>query len=366
MATISCPNCGRLVRDTDIRCLYCNTPLTSSPPEKQDYIQNKEVATYGKSFGAANSDSPNSFSDRPRVETETQEYANDTVTVRTTKTFTEHNVHLVSSETGMDEVLKELTLNENQNTKRGVSIQVHRNTTKPKKNNVLKIIIVIVLSMVALIGGTALYQELEYLVWDREHLDVGYYINNNNELFYFDDYIYVADEHSEISRWWKFNTTTGDWVIYKEFPYEESETLFNFTDSDCLWEHEAAEKLHLDESVINIRFSKAFIDAGHHYQPLTGYYWLDDIAYFYLHYYETDEISNWYIFSPENGWQFYCDNEDKDKLGEVLYYFPDFAYVGNDDGAWQRRGVEAPDSFLKTEWHLAYQAAEEEFRRKYG
>lgn len=143
--------------------------------------------------------------------------------------------------------------------------------------------------------------------------------------------------------------------------------IFDFSDDDMLWEHQVEEIFGLDADLINVRYSKNYIDAGHHHRPNDGYYWVDGTTYYYLEdYYSDEDVSGWYKYYDDQAvWRFYCDYEDKNSLGDVLYYYPESAFIGDSDASWRITGKKAPPSFHDTEWYKTFAAHQQEYRTNY-
>lgn len=368
MAKVICENCGRTIRGSDLRCLYCNA---INVHRKKD-VDNTSSFLSDTNPLFESSFSPEYFNKTdqeivtPSSNTSTEPKMGNTVASRDTTVYHEQRSF---GENNNPQGLAQVMVQRTDSTSSYLSVKKESSAqpTRFIQNKLIATIIGVIAIMFILATGLIVYEELDYIIWDAQNLDEGYYINNK-QLYFFDSSVYDEEKDIELSRWWQYDITTHDWTIYQESASDTMAPIFSFTDDDVMWEYEVEQVFGLDEDLINIRLSKTYIDAGHHYRPRGGYYLYDNLAYYYLNdYYAWDEeISGWYRYNPDQGaWLFYCTYENKDFLGDVLYYYPTTVFVGESDASWRTTGVEPPPSFHETEWYKLYQAHEAELREKY-
>ena len=200
-----------------------------------------------------------------------------------------------------------------------------------------------------------------------------YYLDEDNTPYY-----HISSWSSGRSYdWWIYNDSSKDWELYRafdseeEFPEELSHKSRSYSSlSDMLKEMGLDSYEYYD--TYDIHRSKNYIDAGHHYTPSGGYYVNDGNTYYYLvdyygYRYGDGDNSGWYLYDDDSGsWDYYCDKDDRDALGDALWYYDDDYRVGSDYDRYtsgnvynftaeEQAGWSATD-FSDTEW---YQAAEE-------
>lgn len=359
MAKVICENCGRTIRDSDLRCLYCNAINVHRKRDVDDTSSffDNEKTLYESSFSNGFSDAKEDIVSPPN-----EMVAQETVCATELQ---KANVSTLERYNSIESLRGQSTAK--RQTQEAAIIGPISHSGGFFKNKVVAVIIGIILIIFLLAIGGILYEEIDFMIWDAQNLDEGYYINNK-QLYFYDSSVYDDINDIELSRWWKYDIAAQDWTIYQECPADEMTPIFGFTDDDAMWEYEVEQIFGLDEDLINIRLSKTYIDAGHHYRPRHGYYLYDNLAYYYLDdfYAWDEEISGWYRYNPDQGaWLFYCTYENKDFLGDVLYYYPETVFVGDSDASWRTTGFTPPLSFHETEWYKLYQAHEAELREKY-
>ena len=336
MAKVICENCGRTIRDSDLRCAYCNAINVNRKRDvnkTSSFLDDKKTSLENSFSCDLSNITQDNVVSPPNVTAELYVPSTATQSSQRVVTIIEPNSHPV----------------------------------RFIRNKVVAVIIGIIVIIFLLVVGATLYEEIDFMLWDARNLDEGYYINNK-QLYFYDSGVYDDVNDIELSRWWKYDVSTHDWIIYQECPSDEMTPIFGFTDDDAMWEYEVEQVFGLDEDLINIRLSKTYIDAGHHYRPRSGYYLYDGLAYYYLHdsYARNEKISGWYRYNPDQeAWLFYCTYENKDFLGDVLYYYPDTVFVGDSDASWRTTGVTPPPSFHETDWYKLHQAHEAELHERY-
>ena len=170
--------------------------------------------------------------------------------------------------------------------------------------------------------------------------------------------------------WWVYDKELNKWEFYDTI---DKKKLLSNVDEDDIRDnpyHIAAEFL-LSERDIDIYNSKEFIDAGNHKTPKMSYYKYDKKVYYYLddvHSKYGKDNSGWYILN-DDGWEYYCSDDDKDVLGEELWYFNknyttselELTYDWTDDlsDTWNQTNFK---SFEDTEWYESYQSNEKAYQ----
>lgn len=169
-----------------------------------------------------------------------------------------------------------------------------------------------------------------------------YYETADEKLYYMDFGPYL--ENSDYGYgWWRYDEFTGEWVLdlasnsSEEFPEslilkdQKGKELYptKVELGDYANEHGAT---YSDYSIYN---SHRFIDYGNHITPGKYYYQLNNTLYYYLNdnygaNYGNGDNSGWYRYDDDaESWTYYCSKDDKDVLGDELWYDPDDYIVGS-------------------------------------
>ena len=136
---------------------------------------------------------------------------------------------------------------------------------------------------------------------------------------------FLEDEYYHDGKcvWWSYDKVNDEWTHYatydkKEFPLDVSERTDYCSYSDL------EERSGISKDKLEIENSKNYIDAGHHKTPKTSYYYCNGILYYFIndHYVEKEKsVSGWYKYNYDwDGWDSYCDENDKEALGDELWY----------------------------------------------
>lgn len=323
MAQIKCENCGRTIRDTDIRCLYCNAINVNRISSIDEHSVDSKYDTKRWDSSALNK------------HIKTERPIEHSTTYRT-----ENNIVFEQ---------ERITVTRTSDNKRSIG-------------KVFGVLAIICLCLVTFGIVAFVANEIAYDIRSSNKPDDGYYLQGD-ELYYFDSWAETNDSRGWTQYWWKYeyvaDVTEGEWVIYVEG--DDLDFLFDFSDDDCMWYGEVEEKLGLSAEYFNISDSKTYIDAGHHYVPTEGYYLCDDdILFYYSQPYignETD-ASGWYKFdSTKNDWVFVCTYRDKGIMDDLLYYYPDTFFIGDSDAAWRKTKYDCPPSFFATDYYIDNQIA---------
>ena len=169
-----------------------------------------------------------------------------------------------------------------------------------------------------------------------------YYVGSDGRGYFLDGY----DSTQKAFSWWVFDETQHAWVYYQSYPTEDSKTIIgpdvvdlstgttSSFDFQELYDNEWATKSYEEFAAYDITTNHAFIDAGHHYDPINSYYCYDGQVYYYLNdeysgYGSGSDDSGWYIYT-DNGWAYYCGPDDKEVIGDDLWYHDGYYFAGTD------------------------------------
>ena len=189
-------------------------------------------------------------------------------------------------------------------------------------------------------------------IFEEKPLQTGYYASGDPQQVY---YRYSSDE------WWQYDPSIEDWSLYT-----------TGMDANDLPEG-ISEKDHLSDTAFDSRYhgqipactaSRNYIDL-HHPIARQGYYIIDHSLFYFLDNTYGDN-SGWYAYD-NGGWDYYCDEDDKEAIGEDLWYSSedyyssdegsqlteDAAYYFSDNEAWN-------SSFEDTPYYETYQSDLEE------
>ena len=153
-----------------------------------------------------------------------------------------------------------------------------------------------------------------------------YYIDEENNLYYLDKY----DGNIPGFIWWTYNEESAEWEHYQNYTADNDEVIIGpeqvRLDTPYQFFTDYVDALGLDWLEYrerDIRKSRAFIDAGNHETPMDQYYYYNDTVYYFLDdwygSYGTGDTTGWYVYENDT-WSYYCAEDDKDKLGEDLWY----------------------------------------------
>lgn len=233
----------------------------------------------------------------------------------------------------------------------------NRYRKKKKKSNVASLIVTTFIMFFFIIQVSIL--GLIYGIMGDTTSSFDYYLTENQDIYYYDGYNSKSNGYD----WWKFDKSLNDWTLYST--YEDKETLPPGIKDGKKYDYvsDLADVVNIDYNLLNIYRSRAYIDAGNHLTPSTSYYYYDNNLYYFLNdsyssYGDTDN-SGWYIFN-DDAWEYYCDEDDKEALGDDLWYSDGEYYVGRNIGdiysyddslstSWN------PTSFEDTTWYQSYE-----------
>lgn len=260
--------------------------------------------------------------------------------------------------------------NTNLNRKASASNKSHKNGrvtytySKPKrKNGILTLFLLPVLAPFVTILFTCilmfgLFSDLSSLQ------NSGYYVSDTDKVYYLEDYKGYDD-----FVWWSYDNETKEWskfATYKKEQYPKGVTEEDYYDSY----YDVSQLLGIDGQDLYIYNSKAFVDAGNHRTPSTSYYIHNDKLYYFLndsHSSYGNDNTGWYVYENDS-WSYYCDEEDKEKLGEELWYSDSEYDVGSDinniyDYNDSLSNTWNPSSFEDTSWYASYESNNRAYER---
>lgn len=233
---------------------------------------------------------------------------------------------------------------------------------KPKKRKSTSIVITAIVMFIFIVN--ILSVGLFYgLVDNFGYSSYDYYLTTSEEIYYNEGYDYKSSGYN----WWKFNKSLGEWEFYNTYE-DEKNTPPNFEDVKRYdYASDLAEYLGMEYHELDIYRSKAYIDAGNHMTPSTSYYYYNDNLYYFLDdshssYGNGEDNSGWYIYNNDT-WEYYCAEDDKEALGDDLWYSDGEYYAGyniqdiyyyNDSlsTSWN------PTDFEDTTWYQSYESNE--------
>lgn len=182
-----------------------------------------------------------------------------------------------------------------------------RKTSRGSSSPKLKRLIIIGIIIILLIIGSTADEPLPDRYYNGGDLDSVYYVS-----------------HQDKYEWWKYDEEADNWGI--DVTYEVSSTLPVGIKKDHETTYEDLLRAY-DIPIPDCPNSREFVDQHHPYIS-PGYYVQDDSVYYYLNNsYGTN--SGWYTYD-DDGWDYYCDTDDADLLGEDLWYNTDDYYTTSD------------------------------------
>lgn len=255
--------------------------------------------------------------------------------------------------------LKEEILNQkNLNVRRKNTNRNNKNRNKTKKTFIPLTILIILFILMPIIIGVASFISFETHYNNSFHYH-DYYLTDNNEIYFYDGY--SGDGKDD---WWIYDINTKNWNLYERHDSSEMVPDGVYPQNRYILGSELASKLGLEYDEFNIYDSKNYIDAGHHYRPSTAYYYYDDNLYYFLYdnhsNYGSSDNTGWYIYKDDD-WEYLCDYEDKEILGDDLWYNDSdysigknlediYYYVDDISASWN------PSNFEDTSWYQSYES----------
>ncbi|MBO6158776.1 MAG: hypothetical protein J6P72_05865 [Firmicutes bacterium] len=277
--------------------------------------------------------------------------------------------------------LKEEILNQkNQNVTRRANSDYARPTRSQKKkstNSSTSLIIVLAVLMYGLFALMAGRGRSESEPYSGSY----YQAADSDKIYYYDGFSYSNENFTY--DWWEFDPASGTWSLAHSFDDPAYPDDIGKKRSYHL--DEIAEKENLQADALDIFKSRAYIDAGNHQKPSgSSYYLYNNEAYYFLRDYYggsthkpqvdeeyldlftedesaylTENQTGWYKY-VDGAWEFFADSEDKEKLGDDLYYDPEPYQAGYTVYDFSEKAGDSWNitDFSETDWYLSAEEAE--------
>ena len=131
--------------------------------------------------------------------------------------------------------------------------------------------------------------------------------------------IYYRREYAEVNEWWHLAGTK--WSYWGDL--EPGEVPEDWVTSDNSFEWLSRIEERYGVRIPQLSDCREYIDM-HHPEPKSGYYTSGNDVYYYLSDYYGEKYgdgdrSGWYKYEDDT-WSYYCDEDDKELLGEDLWY----------------------------------------------
>lgn len=196
----------------------------------------------------------------------------------------------------------------------------------------------------------------------------GYYVSPDNEIFYCS-----GEEYNGKYEWWVYDLESEKWSLHSTYTKEKDKPE-QLGDNPTVYDSyfDVANAYSLDPEKLCIEDSKEYIDAGHHKNPSNAYYYYNDNLYYFINdrhsSYGSSDNTGWYIYDTGSlDWTYYCDENDREKIGDELWYSDSSYYAGSsyDDiySADEYLATWNPSSFEDTSWYNSYEANESAYQR---
>ena len=267
-----------------------------------------------------------------------------------------------------EEILNQKNINQRKRSSGGSSYSSSRNR---RKKNKLSSLIVSLITIVFLTGVIGIPFSI-YMIEDAKEAKNDYYFDGDT--LYHCEFSYDGGTKCE---WWIYDEKDEAWEFLKSTDSKEPIEGMNNKEHrvDFLGDirEQFAPEMDSDEfyDKYDIYNSKEYIDAGHHFEPSQGYYKTGDDVYYYLNdsygdSYGTRDNTGWYRYINDS-WEYYCSYDDKEKVGDELWYNDDDYNIGS---SYVTLGADGYDfenyqwsftNFENTEWYEEAEAAEKAY-----
>ena len=383
MAKVRCDYCGGYIQDTDERCPNCgavnenykrvvsDTPQTIEELKDWYRARNLPPEETTRFFIGKNIKEARAFG----IYEENGQYivyknkGDGSRAIRyqgTDEAYAVNELYLKLKE----EILHQKSLNIAKRNKRQSGYSRPFNEKRyNKKARILGILIGPIICIIAFFGISSFVFSQINFDYDLDH---GYYIDTNDNIYYRGG----KDYQTKLYEWWKFDNTTNEWSQIESLSEENFPP--NVIDKQYRFATDLADVLNIDYETIDIYRSRAYIDAGHRYISSENYYLSNNKLYYYLDDYNgkdygTRDNTGWYVYN-NNNWEYLCDNDDKETLGDDLWYNYndrkvydwDFDFDNTDAYAFAKStGFDWNTSkFESTTWYQEKEKADEKHKQK--
>ena len=397
MATVKCEFCGAWIQDTQSKCPNCgatNTALVRTAKKTPRTIE--ELQSWYRARNLPPEEVTRFFIGKDIREPRAFGIYKDGVNFIVYKN--KANGQRAIRYQGTDEAyavnelylrLKEEILNQkNLNVARRASD--YSRPTRSQKKNGTRISLNLIFVVIGLVYGLFSFIKSESAA-NRYPLTAYYYQAQEGDQLYYYDGLTVTIERGYTYDWWRYDPAGKEWSLAyaledEAFPAEVNQSKGGYSLSTI------SKKLKLDSAVLDIHNSRAYIDAGHHRMPdSSSYYLYNNEPYYFLRdnyggythkpqvdsqyeylfpedesTYVTENQSGWYKYT-DDGWEYYADSEDKEKLGDDLYYNPGNYTAGTTvyDFSQEAGDTWNITDFSQTDWYLSAQEAQDIYNNTY-
>ncbi len=179
------------------------------------------------------------------------------------------------------------------------------------------------------------------------------------------DTVYFAS-HQDRYEWWRYDDLEDSWELDETYSSGATRPFGIKKDHEITYEELIS---RYDGRIPECVTSRSFVDA-HHPPVSSGYYIYDDSVYYYLNN-RYGYNSGWYTYD-DGDWDYYCDEDDKELLGEELWYDTDSYYSSYDydsldsDRFYYYGGDDWITDFSDTEFYQTYEQNESDYYSSYS
>ena len=213
------------------------------------------------------------------------------------------------------------------------------------------LIVVIIAGIISVVGKTLI---------SKLPPAMNYYYLNGSDLYYVTN---PSEKSNGSYEWWKYSSEQHDWMLLtstsNEAPYPEGLSA----KTERTYSLPFSRHPDISNEIYNIRLCHEYIDL-HPQKPsrTNTYYDYNDHIYFFLDdkhggsYGTSTNRTGWYVYNDNTeNWDYYCSYDDKESLGQDLWYNTD-AYELTD---WSK--ATWTTSFYDTEFYHDYETANDSY-----
>ncbi|MBQ7133196.1 MAG: hypothetical protein IJO20_01725 [Ruminococcus sp.] len=268
-----------------------------------------------------------------------------------------------------EEILHQKTLNIE---KRGIGnrpgASVYRESDSKRRSGCFRPRLLVFL-VVALILPTLLFNLFTgFFFSNLLSTNRGYYLSADNQIFYC-----CGQGDNDQYEWWVYDKESEKWSLHSTYGREKDKPQ-QLGDEPEVYDsyYELADACGIEPQKLCIDNSREYIDAGHHKNPRSAYYCYDDELYYFLDdshsSYGTTDNTGWYIYNTSlSDWEYYCDENDKSKIGEALWYSESDYCAGSSFtdmyNADEYLETWTPSDFESTSWYHSYESNESAYEQ---
>ena len=198
----------------------------------------------------------------------------------------------------------------------------------------------------------------------------GYYVTNTSEVYYSN-----GQEFDGKYEWWLYDQSEDEWELHSKLnrKKQKPEALKDESNYTLYTSYfDVTQALSIESDKFPIEDAKEYIDAGHHQNPMSAYYYHDDKLYYFLNDkysdYGNSDNTGWYVYNTSSSdWEYYCDADDKSAIGDDLWYNQsDYCAGTSYDGMYRADEylkTWSPTDFESTSWYRSYESNEAAYQR---